>query len=259
MVGYQQSCILYGATAADTADAQVQCSTESGGYGLTFTDIEGVADVTAMSLSFHALCAVLRNRTVICMTSNIYEKLRFENSHWHAKSLKDVVDVSVGTAYFGWSEPTACAIVHPANSAASLWCWGVHDDAPLLSNSSTPWRVSGLPGDIVHVVVGDTHACVLVNNPETSRGEVYCWGDNHAAQLGQGLSVGSQGSHKPLLVKGLSNQSVSALFGGYSSTCAVTTTQQVLCWGYNYEGQLGIGPDRWEAVSVPTAMLGLCA
>ena len=32
-----------------------------------------------------------------------------------------------------------------------------------------------------------------------------------------------------------------ALTSGYSHTCAFLSDQTVLCWGYNAEGQLGIG------------------
>jgi alpha-tubulin suppressor-like RCC1 family protein len=60
----------------------------------------------------------------------------------------------------------------------------------------------------------------------------------------------------PVRVKGLSN--VTALYAGWSATCAVTASQRVLCWGSNIGDPLATGVDKNE-VAVPTAMRGLCA
>jgi alpha-tubulin suppressor-like RCC1 family protein len=261
-VGLYWACVLYGAAAAATADAHVQCWGKD--IGLIATDIKGMADVTAISLGALTLCTLRKNRTVTCRND-----MRFPSDY--VIGLENVVSVSVGNAVasvgnaFRGRPAVACATVHPADSTVSLWCWGKNAYAQL-SYRSEPWKVSGLPGDIVQFVVGRYHACVLVNHAETSKGEVYCWGVNGYGQLGQGQLPGnsSESSFKPLLVKGLSRHSVSALFGGYDSTCAVTATQQVLCWGNNYFGQLGIGTTsnsgrKWEKISLPTAMLGLCA
>lgn len=129
------------------------------------------------------------------------------------------------------------------------------------SGSSTPWRVPGLPGDVKHVVMGGSNACVLVDTHSSRGGEVYCWGANNYGQLGQGYTNGTVvsyiGSSTPLRVKGLSYLNVTALFGG-DSYCAVTAAQRVFCWGDNQNGMLGIAAST-DAITLPAAMQGLCA
>lgn len=178
---------------------------------------------------------------------------------WYDAGVTDVEYVSQGG-----SGQVACAIVRHAGSAASLWCWGADDIGGVFSYSSTewppgpPWRVSGLPGDIRHVVVGSGHACVLVDARDSRGGQVYCWGDNQRGQLGQGYLSGRGrplGSATPLRVKGLSN--VTALFGAYYSNYAVSAAQLV-CWGENHAGMLGVNSSP-EGLTLPTAMWGLCA
>jgi alpha-tubulin suppressor-like RCC1 family protein len=140
-------------------------------------------------------------------------------------SLTGAVRLSVG----GWSNPIACAIVRP-DALGELMCWGGGDrHSELVSNSSAPWKVAGLPGNVVDVVVGMRHACTLVNDGTSSGGDVYCWGVNCNGALGQGPAYKEIGSRTPLRVSGLSN--VVALYAGSLSTCAVTADQSVLCWG----------------------------
>jgi alpha-tubulin suppressor-like RCC1 family protein len=136
-----------------------------------------------------------------------------------------------------------------------------------MSNSSEPWKVLGLPGDVADVVLGAWHACALVQSDVSIGGEVYCWGVNFVGQLGQGYTNGTfskpEGSATPLLVKGLSN--TTALYAGKYATCAVMSAQRVACWGDNYGGNLGLGVYDMEqagghdAVTIPTTMLRLCA
>lgn len=79
------------------------------------------------------------------------------------------------------------------------------------------------------------HSCALLSN-----GEVKCWGRNQYGQLG----VGTTGGSTPYSLTSVKINSSTTLIAraiavGGSHACAVQYNGYVLCWGYNYYGQLG--------------------
>ncbi|ASD64151.1 Calx-beta domain-containing protein [Bdellovibrio bacteriovorus] len=80
--------------------------------------------------------------------------------------------------------------------------------------------------DAVDVVAGDNHTCAL-----TSNGNVYCWGHNGAAPLGQGHYYPSS---SPLLVP-LAAPAV-GIASLYNNVCAVLNTGALYCWGQGSHG-----------------------
>ena len=93
-----------------------------------------------------------------------------------------------------------------------------------------------------YVVAADTHTCLRKSN-----GSLYCWGDNRFGQLGTGDTVKRR---TPTRVD-FGNLGVAKVFlpageGEVSSdltvfTCAITTDDNLYCWGDNRFGQLGTG------------------
>ncbi len=78
-----------------------------------------------------------------------------------------------------------------------------------------------------------SHTCALLES-----GQIKCWGNNWAGQLGDGTS---ENRYEPVLVTDISDaQWISA---GESHTCAVLDDGSVQCWGDNSDGQLGDGTD----------------
>jgi alpha-tubulin suppressor-like RCC1 family protein len=81
------------------------------------------------------------------------------------------------------------------------------------------------------VSAGDFHSCGV-----TSDNRAFCWGQNHAGQLGDGST---DNDATPVAVAGeLRFLQVSA---GVSYTCGVTTDNRAYCWGQNAFGKLGNG------------------
>jgi alpha-tubulin suppressor-like RCC1 family protein len=67
-----------------------------------------------------------------------------------------------------------------------------------------------------------------------------CWGTNQYGQIGDGKGDRGAMALTPAPVKDLSDVSTIAVGGG--SVCAVSTTEQLLCWGSNFTGQVPGSP-----------------
>src|SRR5690606_21052701 len=91
--------------------------------------------------------------------------------------------------------------------------------------------------EIVLVSIGATHACALLGN-----GDLMCWGANGAGQRGAGdlTNVGDDefpSSRVPVDIGGAAKQVVC----GANHTCALRADDEIVCWGDNSVGQLGLG------------------
>jgi len=110
---------------------------------------------------------------------------------------------------------------------------------------------------VAFVVAGDTQTCARLAD-----GNLECWGDNRFGQLGAGdsahhdvarVSLGGLGATRVFLPAGNGDiTSDLAVFG-----CAITTDNQLSCWGDNRFGQLGTG-DR-AGRSTPVVVAGIDA
>jgi alpha-tubulin suppressor-like RCC1 family protein len=118
----------------------------------------------------------------------------------------------------------------------ALACWGLGTGGRLgngsTSNATSPTAVSST-NSFLMVAVGGSHACGIVSGTNA----VNCWGENSSGQVGNGSTAASV--LNPVPATG-SNQ-FQILSTGLSHTCGITNNQQLLCWGANGSGQLGIG------------------
>jgi alpha-tubulin suppressor-like RCC1 family protein len=136
------------------------------------------------------------------------------------------------------------------------YCWGWNAFGQLGTgsdaNSAVPAPVAGSLSFTV-LSAGDQHTCGI-----TTGGVAYCWGDNEIGQLGDSASVGTSCpapfpcSQIPVHVSStLHFRSISA--GGYH-TCGVATDGKAYCWGWDWDGQAGIGYFTDAPISVPAAV-----
>jgi alpha-tubulin suppressor-like RCC1 family protein len=89
------------------------------------------------------------------------------------------------------------------------------------------------------VAAGWNHSCAT-----TADGQLYCWGDNHSGQLGDGTTTGHS---LPARVGSASDWDSVAV--GYYASCGLRSGS-LYCWGLNTQGQLGVGATADSPVPV---------
>jgi alpha-tubulin suppressor-like RCC1 family protein/pimeloyl-ACP methyl ester carboxylesterase len=97
---------------------------------------------------------------------------------------------------------------------------------------------------VVHVGPGREHTCELM-----SSGDVYCVGDGHYGQLGNGSTA-----EQSALVAVIGGQKFDRLSVSAENACGLTNSGAAYCWGYNEFGPLGDGSTTNR--SSPVAVLG---
>jgi alpha-tubulin suppressor-like RCC1 family protein len=142
-----------------------------------------------------------------------------------------------------------CAIT----SDGAILCWGDTDylvSGPLLGpvcngNGDTctpqPQPITLPAGETPKdLALGNHHSCVL-----TASGNVYCWGADDAAQLGAASVAGpcpwDGGTCTGVPVQVSLPPHVRLVSAGGNSTCALDSQGHAYCWGFNGDGQLGVG------------------
>ncbi|KAK7864423.1 hypothetical protein R5R35_000463 [Gryllus longicercus] len=121
-----------------------------------------------------------------------------------------------------------------------LYTWGHNGYCELGNGSSNQCWVPSLVQSmltgkvVVEVACGSHHSLAL-----TDDGEVYAWGQNNCGQVGSGMSANQSLPRRVNSV--LSARRCITIACGQTSSIAVTDTGEVYGWGYNGNGQLGLG------------------
>lgn len=144
-------------------------------------------------------------------------------------SLSSIAKIAVASRF-------ACAL----QTSGSVFCWGRNDTgqlgngSPSAAPNPSPILVANLT-DATSVWAGYGHACATRKN-----GQVACWGDGTAGQLGTGTpDANGASSPTPVAVPGIST--AKAVYAGGDHTCIVTSSNTAQCWGQNLDGQIGNG------------------
>ncbi|WP_133131414.1 RCC1 domain-containing protein [Legionella yabuuchiae] len=136
-------------------------------------------------------------------------------------------------------------------------CWGLNSSGELgLGDTNNRGNEPGEMGDNLptvdlgtarlakQITTGGDYTCAILDNDSLK-----CWGRNNRGQLGLGDTIdrgdgpGEMGDNLPAvdLGTGRTVKQVSAGEQEGAHTCAVLDNDSVKCWGYNNQGQLGLG------------------
>ncbi|PYP13735.1 MAG: chromosome condensation regulator RCC1 [Gemmatimonadetes bacterium] len=122
-------------------------------------------------------------------------------------------------------------------STGAVYCWGANGAYQLGDGTQTRHEVP-VPVQTTVVFTGlggavGSHTCGL-----TASGVGYCWGDDLSGQIGDGSTFTV--APTPRAIAG--GLTFAAVNGGSQHSCAVSSAHVAYCWGYNGNGQVGIGP-----------------
>ncbi|XP_064832404.1 RCC1 and BTB domain-containing protein 1-like isoform X6 [Oncorhynchus masou masou] len=141
-----------------------------------------------------------------------------------------------------------------ATEEGELFAWG-HNGYSQLGNGTTnqgvaPVLVSAglLNKRVTEVACGSHHSLALTNT-----GEVYAWGYNNCGQVGSGSTANQPTPRR--VSNCLQNKVVVSIACGQTSSLAVVENGEVYGWGYNGNGQLGLGNNGNQLT--PCRLVGL--
>jgi alpha-tubulin suppressor-like RCC1 family protein len=169
---------------------------------------------------------------------------------------------------------SGCAI----GASGNIKCWGDGSEGQLgLGNTQNigdsidetgtdlPFVNLGTGASVDKIVMGEDHSCALFTN-----GSVKCWGESSVLGLGYSSSNGGfgdgyleTGDTLPFM-QFPTGRHATMIEAGKSHTCAVMDNDDLICWGDNSKGQLGLGDTdkrgdssgeigtNFEVTSVPT-------
>ncbi len=152
--------------------------------------------------------------------------------------LTGVIDIS-STGGGGYLCSTSCAV----KSDGTVWCWGAAQSSSNYGlfqkgNDTNKPVATQIKASATTMLTGAKqvslrrrHACAVVGN------NAACWGANSNGNLG----AGDTSPHLYPVLVSISGKAIKRVSAGLEHTCALTTTNEVYCWGSNTKGDCGQG------------------
>lgn len=242
--------------------------------------VTGLADAVSISSSVRHTCAVLRNATAMCWGWNEGGQLGDGTTENRTKPVP-VKDLAAVKAIATGGAHTCALRVN-----GTVQCWGDNADGALgdgtLDNRYTARDALNVT-NATAIATGYSHSCALLVDTR-----LMCWGSNDRGESGRLLALGKPVTTAKVLQPegdvqraidsvatvalgaletcyvardrasclatdsptGLST-TIASLAVGLNHHCAVTTANEVWCWGTNDRGQLGPTGGGPNAVRVP--------
>jgi adhesin/invasin len=212
--------------------------------GLTLT----VASAQSVGPNHHT-CAITSGAALFCWGDNSSAQFG-RGSFTPATSSSPLASGGTGATYTSVStgDKFTCGV----RTGGAGFCWGINGFGQLgdggTSSSPNPVAITG-GLTLSQVATGQVHSCGL-----TTGMDVYCWGFNLNGRVAQDTVAFPGNILTPTQVAGLSN--VVQLVVGSAHTCALTSGNQVFCWGLNDAGQLGDNTTTNRPAATPISLPG---
>jgi alpha-tubulin suppressor-like RCC1 family protein len=182
-------------------------------------------------------CALFENKTAQCWGFNADGALgdgSLDNSNRPkivGAPLQGIKQLSSGSFH-------TCALLD--NNTVNCWGWngenqlGIGSNLSLKNSSPRVVPTANLSG-VSQISAGERHNCAVLQD-----GRARCWGGNAFGQLGNNTK---NDASLPVAVNsspGLQLNDAKVISANKSTTCLITTTNVLKCWGSNSVGQLGV-------------------
>jgi cysteine-rich repeat protein len=237
----------------DNADGQLGLGDTAGrgdepgemGGALSAVDLGTGKTAIALTAGGTHTCALLAEGTIKCWGYNFSGQLGLgdqENRGDEPGDMGDALPIAeLGTGRTAValeaSYGSTCAVL----DNGTVKCWGFNASGQLGLGDELP-RGSGEKA--VAITAGVGHKCALLEDDS-----VRCWGSNSSGQLGlgdmanRGDAPGEMGDALPQVGQavglGVAKRATTLALGG-AFTCARLDNSTMKCWGFNYDGALGL-------------------
>ncbi len=224
------------------------------GDALAFVPLPADADIIAVDARLQTSCALARDGRLWCWGDNSAGQLGQGDTRARGTQPTEInalppIDLPGKVTTFALGGWHVCAVLEDA----SVRCWGEGNsgetgngetgrrgDQPGELGASLPPVDLGSGRRAAAVAAGETHSCVLLQG-----GAIKCFGEGRYGVLGladtrgRGTTPDEMGDALPVVSLGAF--AATELVSGSLHACARAPSQQIVCWGANRLGQLGIG------------------
>ena len=229
------------------------------GDNLPYVDLGTGRTAVKLALGYEHSCAILDNQRLKCWGRNSDGQLGLGNTSHRGDQAGEMGNslpyLKLGSLSSQVREVSSfrthtCAI----SNSNQLKCWGrntrgqlgygndltIGDQASEMDYSLN-WVYLGSGRTVLSVSTGYEHTCAILDN-----NSVKCWGYATLGCLGyedfqvRGDDSGEMGNNLPTVNLG-TGRSAKKIYSGAYHNCALLDNDEVKCWGYNNQGQLGIG------------------
>ena len=229
--------------------------------------VEDLPQASQIALNANNTCVVTRAGTVICWGYNGEGQLGVfggTDGGVSGPSARRTVSRLINTVQVGLGNGYGCALTE----GGEVYCWGNNTGCGLgvvtpTGSSYEPVLVRDL-ANVTQIALGFAHVCALQGGANA----VSCWGYNAQHQLGvpSGMDTamlcsGSMDRSRQTPIRAMGTGDVGTIrqvaVNGYH-TCVLNDRQEVWCWGYGEQGQLGDNRRTTPAPDIARPVIGIC-
>jgi alpha-tubulin suppressor-like RCC1 family protein len=193
------------------------------------------AGAKAISAGFFHTCALLVDSTVKCWGVNGYGQLGMGDNTARTAPAATPVALGAGAKAIASGHSHTCVVLD--DNTVTCWGWNEWWQLGLGDKTDRNEPTPVLPGQTAKAIsAGLLHTCAILTDDT-----IKCWGVNGRGQLGVGDNDNRTAPGPTVAFT--SPRFARSISLGTDYTCAVLDNNDVTCWGWNADGQLGLGDD----------------